>query len=115
VADVEGRDIVIAMLQSIVSRRYGSDVLGPFGTVVVDEAHHISAEKYSQTLPLVAARHMLALSGTPERRDGCEVMLSHFIGPVTFQVMPMPARSRYTLTAYYHTNRFGASTTDRSR
>jgi len=57
VIDVGGRDVVIAMLQSLVARgeEYPTQ---DFGTVIVDECHHICARAFSRALFSIGAlRH----------------------------------------------------------
>jgi len=86
IMDVEGKDVVLGMLQSVSMRDYPSEIFSSFGMVVIDEAHRINAMKYSQALPKVACKYMLALSATPERADGLDVINTAFIGPVTLSV-----------------------------
>ena len=64
-ADVHGKDIVIAMLQSLSLREYPPQVLGSFGTAIFDECHHLSSEVFSRCLPKIGARVTLGLSATP--------------------------------------------------
>ena len=43
-------DFVIAMLQSLSTREYQSNDFDSIGTMIVDEAHHICAKVFSQSL-----------------------------------------------------------------
>lgn len=78
-------DIVIGMVQSIALRDYGADVFAKFGTLVVDEAHHMSAPVFSRALQRLPCRYVLALSATPERKDGMTNLLHYSMGPVLFK------------------------------
>lgn len=80
--DVEGKDIVIGMLQSISGNRDYGDLFDQFGFVIVDEVHHIGSEKFSRALPKIHTRYMLGLSATPERKDGTSKVFYHTIGPL---------------------------------
>ena len=40
--DVEGKDIVLGMLHSVAMKDYDPSIFSKFGTVVVDEVHHIA-------------------------------------------------------------------------
>lgn len=87
VKEVEGKDIVIAMLQTLLSKPEESEHLcRSFGYVIIDEAHHMNAQVFSSLLPYVSSRHMLMLSGTPYKKDGTHLVLEHWVGPITFQI-----------------------------
>lgn len=84
VCDVEGKDIVIGMLQSLSKRDYDG-VLSSFGLVIVDEAHRISAPVFSRALMKISARYTLGLTATPERRDGLESVFKWFLGGMCYK------------------------------
>ena len=84
-ADVEGKDIVLAMLQSLSVRDYPSEVMKPFGLVIFDECHHLSSEVFSRCLPKIGARVTLGLSATPTRKDGLTKVFQWFLGPILFK------------------------------
>ena len=79
-------DFVIAMLQSLTLKEYKFDAFESFGTVIVDEAHHICAKVFSQALFKMCPKHIYGLSATPERKDGLTKILHWFMGPVFFSV-----------------------------
>ncbi len=85
VVDVEGCDIVVGMIHSLVRREYDRSLLSTFGTVVVDEAHHIAAPWFTIALRKLSARYVLGLSATPERRDGLGHILPWLLGRIAFQ------------------------------
>ncbi len=85
VADVEGCDVVIGMIQSLVRREYPRELLASFGTVVVDEAHHIAAPWFGGALRKLSARYVLGLSATPDRKDGLGCILPWMLGPIAFR------------------------------
>lgn len=84
-ADVRGKDIVLAMLQSLSVRDYPPDVLAPFGLVCVDECHHTSSEMFCRALPKIGARVTLGLSATPRRADGLTKVFKWYLGEVIFK------------------------------
>lgn len=85
--DVDGKDIVIASLQSIAMRdTYDKKLFAQFHLVIVDECHHISAEVFSRALPKVTAPVMLGLTATPNRKDGLRKVFEWFIGPPVFEI-----------------------------
>jgi len=56
------------------------------GTVIVDEAHHICAKVFSQSLFKMCPKHIFGLSATPVRKDGLSKVLHWFMGPIFFAV-----------------------------
>ena len=74
-------DFVVAMIQSLATRDYGDALLDVFGTVVVDEAHHMAARVFSEIFYRLPARHVLGLTATPKRKDGCTAILHLHMGP----------------------------------
>jgi superfamily II DNA or RNA helicase len=79
-------DFVIAMLQSLSMKEYSFEQFESIGTVFVDEAHHICARVFSQSLFKMCPKHMYGLSATPDRKDGLTKVLNWFIGPIFFSV-----------------------------
>ena len=82
--DVEGRDVVVASLQSLAMREYDPAVLAGFGLLVVDECHHVAAEVFSRALPRITCAVALGLSATPDRKDGLSRVIEWFLGPPCF-------------------------------
>ena len=80
--DIEGKDIVLGMLHSISMKDYDPSIFSSFGTVVVDEVHHIAARVFSNALPKVSSKFMIGLSATPNRKDGLSKVFEWFIGDV---------------------------------
>lgn len=77
---------VIGMLQSISMKEYSYETFEKFGTVIIDEAHHVCAQVFSQALFKMCPNHIYGLSATPIRKDGLTMILDWFIGPVFFSV-----------------------------
>ena len=84
--DVEEKDFVMGMLQSVSQKAYPREVFQEFGLVIVDEAHHICAQVFSQAFLKFCPKYTLGLSATPERADGLTPVLHWFLGPIAFHV-----------------------------
>jgi superfamily II DNA or RNA helicase len=80
VCDVEDKDIVIGMLQSLVSKDYPSSLFDSFGTVIFDECHHLAAEVFSRVLTFLGCWRMLGLSATPDRKDRLSKVFHWYLG-----------------------------------
>ena len=72
------------MLQSLALRDYDIGA-ARFGTVIVDECHHTSAEVFSRALHSVNFDHSLGLSATIRRKDGLGHVFQWFLGPVVYR------------------------------
>ena len=80
VVDTEGKDIVIAMLQSIAMKDYDASVFAGFGLSCFDECHHLGAEVFSRALVKTSTRYMLGLSATPDRKDNLRKVFEWHLG-----------------------------------
>ena len=95
--EVEGKDFVIAMIQTLCVRPWPVGAFSSVGTVIVDEAHHIAAQAFSQTMFLFRPKYTLGLTATPERKDGLTRLLYWFMGPEFFRLQ---RRDQENVTAH---------------
>lgn len=82
--DIEGKDIVLAMVQSLSMKEYPEDTFEPFGLVIFDECHHLGAEVFSKCMAKVQSKYMLGLSATPNRKDGLRKVFEWYIGDIAY-------------------------------
>lgn len=80
--DVENKDIVIGMLQTLSTKEFSHDIIKDFGLTIYDECHHLSAEVFSNIMIRIHTNYTLGLSGTMTRKDGLTKVFKYFIGPV---------------------------------
>lgn len=85
VIDIEDRDIVIIMLQSLSQKDYPPEIFKDFGLTIVDECHHISSEVFSKALQTNITAYSLALSATMERKDGLSWVFKSFLGDLIYK------------------------------
>ena len=83
--DVENKEIIVAMLQSVALKDYERSVFAKIGMVIVDECHHIASEAFSRAVPKLTCKHMLGLSATPERKDKLMHVINWFLGPILYK------------------------------
>jgi superfamily II DNA or RNA helicase len=93
-------DIVVAMVQSIAKREYAAHIFEQFGLVIIDEAHHMSAPIFSRALRQLPMRHILALSATPERRDGLTPLLHWSMGRIGHRIERKPEETNVSCMLY---------------
>jgi len=87
--EIEGTSsMVVATVQSLAAmdpdRR---TVIGRrFGTVVVDEVHHVPANTFRDVLGAMSGKFRLGLTATPTRADGLTPLVELCIGPIVFRI-----------------------------
>ena len=79
--EIEEKDIVIGMIQSMYDRPFPSNAFSSFGLTIIDEVHRIGSEEFSKTLFKTITNCMLGISATVDRKDGLTNILHMFIGP----------------------------------
>ena len=73
-------DVVVCMLPSLWSHDYDARVLDSFGTLIVDEAHHVPARTYYVGVSKLACRYTIGATATPKRADGLTELLYWTLG-----------------------------------
>ena len=85
VLDVDDKDIVIGMLQSLSMKEYPASLFDGFGITIIDEVHHISSQVFSNCLFKLVTKYMLGLSATMNRKDGTTKVFKMFLGDVIYK------------------------------
>jgi Hom_end-associated Hint/Type III restriction enzyme, res subunit len=80
VFDVENKDIVIGMLQTLYDREFPENAFDTFGLTIIDEVHRIGSQQFSKALLRIMTPYMLGISATVDRKDGLSKVLHMFIG-----------------------------------
>ncbi len=74
--------VTVAVVQALVRWEEArlDELLGGFGLVILDEAHHVAASTFHCVVDRCPARYRLGLTATPEREDGLTALLDLFLG-----------------------------------
>lgn len=75
--------IVIGNTQSLYRRI--PKIAKEFGTILLDEMHHVSSPTFSKIVDTNYARYKIGLSGTIERKDGKHVVFRDYFGNNVFK------------------------------
>ena len=75
--------IVIGNTQSLYRRI--PQISKEFGTMILDEMHHVSSPTFSKIVDTNHARYKIGLSGTIERKDGKHVVFRDYFGNNVFK------------------------------
>ena len=84
--DVEGKDIVVGMLQSIAMINYDLEIFNDFQLIICDEVHHFASRVFSQALYKIGSKYTLGLSATPNRSDGLTKVLYWYLGNIMYKL-----------------------------
>lgn len=84
VCEYEGKDIVVATVQSLMSNpeKLPKGLWDHFGVLCVDELHRYGAEKFSSVIPRFNVKYAFGMSGTLRRLDKTENVFRYIIGDV---------------------------------
>jgi superfamily II DNA or RNA helicase len=80
--DYVGKKLVIAMMQTLVSRRFPKEFTDWAGLVFFDEFHITGAPTFSRALMMFSASLRIGLSATPKRRDSLQKIINWNLGDV---------------------------------
>jgi len=89
--------VVIGNTQSLYRRI--QDIRREFGTVILDEMHHVSSPTFSKVVDTNYARYKIGLSGTIERKDGKHVVFRDYFGQ---KVIKPPKENYMTPSIWIH-------------
>jgi superfamily II DNA or RNA helicase len=74
------KDADYYIINAINVPKLGNDFFSDIGTVIIDEAHLIMAEKLSQCMQNLHPRYLIGLTATPYRPDGLNILLELYFG-----------------------------------
>lgn len=85
IIDIENKDIVLAMIQSVSMKDYHETLFDSFGLSLYDECHHMSSEVFSNCLKKCNTLYGLGLSATMERKDGLTNVFKMYLGDICYK------------------------------
>ncbi len=91
--------IDIATIQSLFDGHEVDDQVAEYGQLVVDECHHLAANRFEQVARRSRARYVLGLSATPTRKDGRHPIIFMQCGPIRWKT---DARAEAARRPFHH-------------
>ncbi len=81
-----GKCITIAMIQSLSRIDDFSEIGNAFGTIIIDECHHIPAKSFRESIVNFSAFYLYGLTATPKRKNNDQKLIFVYIGNILHQV-----------------------------
>jgi len=81
--DIEDHFIVVGNIQTVTKNI--TALSKEFGTIILDEAHHVPATTFAQLIDGMYSRYRIALSGTMTRTDGKHVIFRDYFGDKVYK------------------------------
>ena len=81
-----GKHITIAMIQSLSKLQDYSEISNSFGTIIIDECHHIPAKSFREAIVNFNSFYLYGLTATPKRKNNDQKLIFVFIGNILHQV-----------------------------
>jgi superfamily II DNA or RNA helicase len=81
-----GKEITVATIQSLPKQI--ESVQNQFGTIIVDECHHVPAETFRNTIEKLKAYYLYGLTATPFRKYSDGKMIFTHLGEIITNIQP---------------------------
>jgi superfamily II DNA or RNA helicase len=81
-----GKQITIAMIQSLSRIDDYKELSNAFGTIIIDECHHIPAKSFREAIVNFNSFYLYGLTATPKRKNNDQKLIFVYIGNILHQV-----------------------------
>lgn len=86
-----GKAITVAMIQSLgkyIGKQETDEFIQSFGTIIVDECHHIPAETFRNTISKLSSYYQYGLTATPFRKGNDGKIIFTHLGEIISDIKP---------------------------
>ena len=77
-----GKEITVALMQSLARYKNITELENKFGTIIVDECHHIPAKTFREVIAKLNSQYLYGLTATPKRKHNDEQLIFVYIGDI---------------------------------
>ena len=81
-----GKHITVAMIQSLSRIDDYSEIANIFGTIIIDECHHIPAKSFREAIVNFNAFYLYGLTAIPKRKNNDQKLIFIYIGNILYQI-----------------------------
>jgi superfamily II DNA or RNA helicase len=89
-----GTHITVAMIQSLTVIDSGSPLFSAFGTIIVDECHHVPAGTFRRVISQFSSYYLFGITATPVRKNNDERLIFVHLGEVIYAINSIPGRGQ---------------------
>ena len=82
----KGEQITVAMIQTLNQNEESDQLLDSFGTIIVDECHHIPAKTFRESIIRFSSYYLYGLTATPMRKNNDENLIYVYIGNILSEI-----------------------------
>src|SRR3990167_3678710 len=80
------KPITVAMVQTLARMKDVNDIASQFGTVLIDECHHMPSRMFRDVISKFPARYRFGLTATPSRKYNDEKLIGVYLGEVVHAI-----------------------------
>src|SRR3989344_898534 len=77
-----GKEVTVALMQSLARYKNIAELENKFGTIIVDECHHIPAKTFREVIANLNSQYLYGLTATPKRKHNDEQLIYVYIGDI---------------------------------
>ncbi len=77
-----GKEITVAMVQSLQRMKNLNELTTQFGTIIVDECHHMPAKLFRELISQFNSYYLYGLTATPKRKYNDEKIIYYYLGNI---------------------------------
>jgi superfamily II DNA or RNA helicase len=95
-----GKQVNVAMMQTLtrLDPNEIAQIASKFGTIIIDECHHIPASTFREVIVQFAPRYLYGLTATPQRKNHDEALIFDYIGPTIATMQPQAIETSHFLS-----------------
>ena len=83
----EALPITVAMVQTLARMNDWGRISEKFGTVIVDECHHMPAKMFRNVISMFKGKYLFGLTATPDRKYNDQKLISAYLGPIIHTII----------------------------
>lgn len=86
-----GKTVTVAMIQSLgkhIAKQETKDFVKSFGTIIIDECHHIPANTFRNTISELSPYYQYGLTATPFRKGNDDKLIFIYLGEIIAEIKP---------------------------
>lgn len=102
--------ITVAMVQSLSRFESLTKLAEMFGTVIVDECHHMPAKMFRKVITQLKPRYLFGLTATPQRKHNDEKLITLYLGPILYEIKDADLSKTATAKVIQETKTFNRVT-----